>query len=99
MLEEIGRAAEKAAAGVPRRHFLGRLARGAALVAGSLGGILLTAGPAGAKGGGGPWCCVWSADGGYSIHCSTGRCTKDMQRLWRAQTVRCSDHWACSLEP
>ncbi len=43
MLEKIGRAAEKAAASVPRRQFLGRLGRGAAVLSGTLGGILLTA--------------------------------------------------------
>ena len=46
MFEKIGRAAEKAAASVPRRQFLGRLARGAALLGGTLGAILLTAGTA-----------------------------------------------------
>ncbi len=89
MLEKIGRAAEKAAASVPRRYFLGRLARGAALVAGSLGGILLTAGPAGARAGGEQKCC-WLPTGWGSGYCSKGPCNW-RQRRAGGTTVNCSD--------
>ncbi len=88
MLEKIGRAAQKAAASVPRRHFLGRLAHGAALVAGSLGGILLTAGPAGARGGGGERCCITYNPYTNRYSCSKGQCRRGV----RGTTVRCSDH-------
>ncbi len=96
MFEKIGRLAEKAATNVDvsRRGFLGRLARGAALVAGSLGGILLTAGQAGASGGGG-WCCLVSM--GWGVTCSGKRCTRAELRKG-GTNVRCSDfptlcHW------
>jgi hypothetical protein len=50
MFEKVGRAAEKMAAGVSRRQFLGRLGRGAAAAAAVLGGMTAiskigTAGP------------------------------------------------------
>ena len=78
MFEKIGRAAEKAAASVPRRQFLGRLGRGAAMLAGALGGILLTAGTAEAGGG---WCCLTGTG------CIRGKC-----RGVYGTTVRCSDY-------
>ncbi len=81
MLEKIGRAAEKAAASVPRRQFLGRLGRGAAILAGTLGGILLTAGPAEARGGG--WCCL------QFYGCTKGKCGKGNPGF---STVRCRDY-------
>lgn len=40
MLEELTHAAEQAATNVSRRHFLGRLARGAATTGAALGGLL-----------------------------------------------------------
>ena len=84
MFEKIGRAAEKAAASVPRRQFLGRLARGAALLGGTLGAILLTAGTAEA---GGPWCCLmW--DG-----CIRGKCKPASS----GTTVACKSHPWCLL--
>ncbi len=94
MFDKIGRAAEKAAASVPRRHFLGRLARGAALVAGSLGGILLTAGPARAGGGGEKWCCLMPGESGGWWQppppCFKGMCSP-LQTWNGKKTVRCSD--------
>jgi hypothetical protein len=40
MFDQIGRAAERAAAGVSRRQFLGRFGRGAVAAAAALGGLL-----------------------------------------------------------
>ncbi len=87
MLEKIGRAAEKAAASVPRRQFLGRLGRGAALLAGTLGGILVTAssaeaGPHGCPKGTTPvlLCCFVSGE-----HCyvpRTSKCMRGYEKLW-----------------
>src|SRR5262245_13086762 len=48
MFEKLSQAAEKTAAGVSRRNFLGRLGAGAAVVAATLGGVL--AQPANAAG-------------------------------------------------
>jgi hypothetical protein len=49
MFERINQAAERAAAGVSRRMFLGRLGRGALVAAGALGGVLALPRPAEAK--------------------------------------------------
>jgi hypothetical protein len=49
MFDKISKAAEKAAAGVGRREFLGRLGRGAAVAAGTLGGMLAIPGAASAR--------------------------------------------------
>ena len=51
MFAKIGRAAERTAAGVSRRWFLGRLGQWAMAAAGALGGLLATSGAARASGG------------------------------------------------
>ena len=85
MFEAIGHAAEKAAASVPRRQFLGRLGRGAALLAGTLGGILWTAGPAEARD---EYLCCLTYRWGEG-HCGKGRCSPG-QEAHGGQTVPCS---------
>ncbi len=90
MLDRIGRAAERAARGVSRRDFLGRLGRGAAVVAAGLGGVLLAATDAHAAGG---LCCVESS-GGIPVTCKKGQCPKHGTPYPEAgyTTVRCSDN-------
>lgn len=84
MLEKIGQSAETLVSrvSVSRRGFLGRLGRGAALLGGMLGGILLTSGTAEA----GPLCCmVWTGQGA-SFKCYMGRCKRG------GTTVYCRDY-------
>ncbi len=92
MFDTIGRAAERAARGVSRRNFLGRLGRGAAVVAAGLGGVLLAATDAHA---GGNWCCmVGSSLSGFT--CYPGQCPKGGGYAagggQGGGTVRCSDY-------
>ena len=77
MFEKIGRAAEKAAASVPRRQFLADWVVELPCWQ-ELGGILLTAGTAEAGGG---WCCLTGTG------CIRGKC----RGVW-GTTVRCSDY-------
>jgi hypothetical protein len=94
MFDKIGRAAERAAEGVSRRNFLGRLGRGAAVLATGLGGILLTA--TGAHAGGGNWCCLTWDSASSGPTCVKGRCSKNSGTLAGGGggfgTVRCSDY-------
>ena len=94
MFDKIGLAAEKAATNVARREFLGRLGRGAAVVAGALGGFLLTARDAAASDG---WCCLYfdgTPTGGGAYRCYKTRCPKRQGGdggSGYGRTVRCSD--------
>jgi hypothetical protein len=73
MLERVHNAAERAAAGVSRRAWFGRLGRGALVVAGALAG--LAASPGGARAGG--HCCCGDRQGFPFCVRSTGKCGPD----------------------
>jgi hypothetical protein len=92
MFAKLSRAAENAAAGVGRREFLGRVGRGAAVFAGAIGGLLLTARDAYA---GDVWCCIYTS-GTIEVDqwCEKGRCPKGVGfGGWPIghTTVRCRD--------
>jgi hypothetical protein len=82
MFNKISRAAEKAAAGVGRREFLGRVGRGAAVIAGAIGGVLATARDAEAFGG---LCCA------IGLGCCKGKCPKGSG----GTTIRCPEYGYC----
>ncbi len=91
MFDTIGRVAEKAALRVSRRAFLGQVGRGAAVVAGALGGLLASTSTA--IGAGRLKCCVHSSDGGgYLVQCQLkgkGPCP------WGWTQILCSDQLSC----
>ncbi len=92
MFDRIGRAAERAAQGVSRRAFLGRLGRVAAVAAGVVGGRLTTAAAhAGQKSN---LCCVAYCGTTYGpSSCSKGPCKKNMGGTQCGYvTVNCSDY-------
>jgi hypothetical protein len=70
MFDKIGQAAEKVAVNVSRRAFLGRFGRGAALFAGAVTGVLMTATKARA---GNTMCCFTNL---YSSPCYVYKAVK-----------------------
>jgi|OpeIllAssembly_1097287.scaffolds.fasta_scaffold1663377_1 hypothetical protein len=87
MFEKIGRSAERVVSKVSlsRRGFLGRLARGAAVLGGTLGGVLWMASEAEAAGGG---CCI-SLSTGYCVKKPKGGCP------WGTRQVHCRSYSSC----
>ena len=87
MFEKIGQSAETVVrrVSVSRRGFLGRLGRGAALLGGTLGGVLWMTSSAEAAGGG---CCI-SVGTGYCFKKPKGGCP------WGTRPVNCRSYSSC----
>jgi len=99
MLDRISQVAEKAATSVSRRNFLGQLGRGAAILAGALGGLLATA-DARAGGNKGLCCAVFNFHNPYGPTSCTKRSCKDpggpVAGDDTLRTVNCADYpWVC----
>ncbi len=72
MFEQIGRAAEKVAAGVSRRDFLGRAGKGALALAGALGAFLALPGDVAAGNGCQPGTRMVRCPTGFKVCCPNG---------------------------
>jgi hypothetical protein len=104
MFERVGSLAERVAANVSRRAFLGRLGQGALALAGAMGAMLVSPGLAQAKGcAGGPCrcCCYQCSDGTlYRLRPNPqGTCKDTLKETcmrWR-QRGRCSHRFPLPL--